>query len=185
MPQPPSSYVTVLAVAHPPGRRDDINGEGLSIEDIKRITQSKESHDYPIFMEHYRELGPIGKVIRTHLGPGDTLGIVATLDVNSISGAMVFRMLKRGEFVGLSVQIEPYSTTPSGVLQKRMLEVSFTKYPKLSQTGVLFVSEMLPNERDSPLQKEYDQLFKNYKGWFIFVLHFFSVGLCLIIFFSF
>lgn len=176
MTNPSPSYVTVLAIAHPPGRSNDLNGEGLSVEDIRRITESKAPHRYPIFMEHYREFNSIGEIIRTHLGPGDTLGIVALLDVNTIAGAMVYRMLKAHEFVGLSVQVKPFMTDSFGIEKKRLLEVSFTKYPKLSQTGVLFISDMLFDQRDSDLQKEYDLLFRNYKGSFIFCFEYFFLS---------
>lgn len=154
------SYVTVLAVAHPAGRPNNYKGKQLTVRDIKRLTEIVEQKEIPTFYEHDRSLMRTGKVIRFHLAKGDKLGIVALLDINSTGGAMVHRMMENGIYVGLSVQVE-WTTDENGVINTRdILEVSYTRYPRLSDTRVDFISEMLMESRGTKLQREYDQLFE-------------------------
>lgn len=155
------SYVTVVAIAHPVGRPNSYNGGELTRGDIQRLTEATDQRRVPTYLEHRRELGQTGEVIRFHLAKGDQLGIVALLDINSTSGSVIYRALQAGEYVGMSVQVEWEANERGRVISRDLLEISYTRYPRLAGTQVQYVSEMLISNRGTPLQKEYDQLFEN------------------------
>ena len=155
------SYVTVVAIAHPVGRPNTYNGAELTRDDIKKMTEIINQKEIPTLYEHNNNLMKIGKVIRFHLAKDDQLGIVALLDINTPAGAVIFRMIQNRIFVGLSVSIGWEKNDRGQMIARDILEVSYTRFPRLSGTKVEYVSEMLIASRDSPLQKEYDKLFAN------------------------
>lgn len=156
----PPSEVTLLGIVHPADGTNEPRGPGLSKRDIQKITRPAKQKEYPMMLEHRRELGVIGKVIRTHLAPGDKLGVVGLINVNSPGGALFYRWLKAGKVYYFSVRIEPNKSGSLDDEDMMITEVTVTEFPRLSQTQVQFVSEMHIEDRETALQRSWDKLFE-------------------------
>ena len=155
------SYVTVIAVAHPTGRPNNYKGKQLTVRDVQRLTELSEQKEVPTYYEHDRTMASTGKVLRFHLAKKDALGITAVLDVNSPGGALVYRMMKKGMYVGLSVQVH-WKANDQGVINYRdVVEVSYTRHPRLADTKIDFISEMLMEVRGNQQQRDFDLMFEN------------------------
>lgn len=138
---PLNTWIFFLATAHPTGSDDHLQYlRGLRQKDIMYNTEVIKLN-VPTFFEHNFSREPVGFVFGAVVDDQGKLVVMGYLNIGTPGGHTVFLEHKLYGDMGMSVTISTSRDQETkNILEKEILEISFTRYPALPDTGMIFMA---------------------------------------------